>query len=174
MKKIFLAILYALPFVTSFGQNPLTDDGIKLKLQKIKSNFDNLYSTYKTDKQIANQLGNYYTDIKFYNIAGTTSTHNFSEDMSFRIATSDYKSATKANFERAYTELKNILVSVFSDLDKNEEETVSTKTFQLFEKGKNTNVPTKDPNSPKYYIALMFGEEEVESYSVFLYFLYKK
>ena len=94
--------------------------------------------------------------------------------MSFRIASDDFKKATKEDFENAFTEISTQLKAVFDDLEVKESSTDKEKKLKLFEKGKNTELPVRDPGSPKYYVGLTLNEEDVKSYAIHLYFTAKK
>jgi hypothetical protein len=183
MKKIVFVLLLMISCLFSFGQTTksvLNDSEINSKLQKIKDNIDNLFVSFKSDRRPDPEVNfddSYFTDLKFYNIEGSTYTTDFDNNLSFRISTSNYKKATKADFEKAYTDLATNLKTVFDFLEQREKETEQTKELTLFEKGKDTNAPVASPNSPKYYISLKLKEEKeskATSYSIFLYFTSKK
>lgn len=183
MKKIILVfslILTGSIVRSQASASSLIDADIKIKLEKIKDNIDYLFQTFKSDKQPdpnVNFDNSYITDLSFYNIKGTLSSNNFNENMSFRISTADYKKATRADFEEAYTELADDLKDTFDFLELRQKEAADSKELTLYELGKDTNVPVADPRSPKYYIKVKFEQEKNDkttSYSIFLYFSVKK
>jgi len=178
MKKLFSFTLLVLFVCNSYGQkSSLNDPNLKATIQKIKVNQDHLLKTFKGAKEPDNGLGmdvSYYTTIKLYGIKGSLTENNFSEDMSFRISTYQYKKATKADFEKAFTGLSGILKSVFSDLEVREKQDETIKEVVLFEKRKDTNAPVADANSPKYYVSLKYEAETTGDYSLFFYMTTKK
>lgn len=178
-----LVFLFLSPSSIIFSQttkSSISDPDVKTKLQKVKDNIDHMFQTFKTNKPPDPEVNfddSYYTNLKFYNVKGTVSSNNFDENMSFRISTSDYKKATRIDFEKTYTELSENLKNTFDFLEIREARTDDIKELTLFEKGKDTNLPVADPGSPKYYIKLKFSVEKDEKktgYSIFLYFTSKK
>ena len=184
MRKIYILLfLLIFPASSLFSQGSkatLSDPELRTKLEQVKANFDNLYTTFKTAEQPNAEVNfddSYYTSITFYNITGTTSVTDFDSDISFRIASSDYTKATKEDFEKIFAELSTNLKAVFNDLDVRESSTDKETKLTLFEKGKNTELAVRDPGSPKYYISLTLREEDAKkrkSYAIHLYFTGKK
>jgi hypothetical protein len=177
MKKMIFGWLM-LPALLSFGQtgNPaLNDTAINSKLEQIKDNIDQLFQTFKTDKQPDPEVNfddAFYTDLTFYNTAGSVYKNDFDNNLSFRISSDDYKKATRADFEKAYTEFAEDLRTIFDFLEIREKQTAEMKELTLFEMGKDTEAPVASSRSPKYYINLKFKEEKdgkKTSYSLFLY-----
>jgi len=177
MKEFFSLALFVLFTSVFYGQTTLHDPNLKTTVEKIKDNRDQLFKTFKGGKEPDLGLGlgeSYYTKIKIYGVKGSLTENNFDEDMSFRISTNELKKATKADFENAFTELSGILKSVFSDLELREKQNEQSKEIVLFEKGKDTNAPVADANSPKYYVSLKYQAEEKGVYSLFFYVTTKK
>ena len=175
MKKIFIPILFLLFLTTVYGQ--LSDPNLNATIQKIYDNRDNLFKAFKGEKEPDLGLGlgaSYYTKIKLYNVKGSMDDNDFDENMSFRISNSDHKKATKADFDKAFSDMSEALKASFSDLEIREKQDDKSKEVTLFEKGKDTNAPMADENSPKYYITLKYTEETTGFYSLFLFITSKK
>ena len=177
MKRIFiLSILFLSVFITC-GQTTLKDPNIKATIQKIKDNADQLLKTFKGGKEPGLGLGlgdSYYTTIKMYGVKGSLDDNDFDENMSFRISSSDHKKATRADFDKAFADISEALKSSFSDLEIRENQDDKTKELTLFEKGKDTNAPMANENSPKYYITLKYTEETTGFYALFFFITSKK
>jgi hypothetical protein len=177
MNKLFiLSILFLSEFIT-YGQTTLKDPNIKATIQKIKDNADHLLEAFKGAKEPDLGLGlqpSYSTKIKLYNVKGSMDDNDFDENMSFRISNSDYKKATKADFDKAFAEMSEALKSSFSDLEIREKQDDKSKELTLFEKGKDTNAPMANENSPKYYITLKYTEETTGFYALFFFITSKK
>lgn len=177
MKTIFIPILLLLFINALHGQTSLKDPNLKTTIQKIKDNADDLLNTFKGEKEPDLGLGlgvSYYTNIKLYNVKGSLDDNDFDENMSFRISTSEHKKATKADFEKAFADMSAALKSSFSELEIREKQEDKTKELTLFEKGKDTNAPVRDVNSPKYYVSLKITEEKTGYYSLFFFITSKK
>jgi len=176
MNKVICTLLFLFPMLI-FGQNVLNDPNLKATIQKLHDNRDNLLKAFKGQKEpdLGLGLGNsYYTTIKLYGVKGSLDDNNFDENMSFRISNSDHKKATKADFEKAFADISELLKSIFNDLEIREKEDDKTKELTLFEKGKDTNAPVADDNSPKYYLTLQYKEESTGFYSLFFFMTSKK
>ncbi len=183
MKTHILTFLLLLPALSLFSQsskNALQDSELHTKLEQVKTNFGDLYGAFKTDKQPNAEVNfddSYYTNLTFYNIAGTASVTDYDSNLSFRIASDDFEKAGKKDFENAFTEIATQLKAVFNDLEVRESSTEKEKKLTLFEKGKNTELAVRDPGSPKYYISVNLKEEDAEkgkNYAIYLYFTSKK
>ena len=183
MKKIMIALCFTLQAAALFAQNtesPLYDADITTKLENIKDNIDDLFNAFKTDSQPDPEVNfndSYITSLKFYTQAGSISATDFDNNLSFRISSSDFPEATKADFEEAYTTISENLKTIFDDLEVVENKSDKEEEITLFEMGKDVNAPVISPNSPRYYINLSFKEEQEDNeteYSLFLYFTSKK
>ena len=176
MNKFISTLLFVFPLV-AFGQTTLRDPNLKATIQKIYDNRDNLLKAFKGAKEPDLGLGlppSYSTNFKLYNVKGSMDDNDFDENMSFRISNSDHKKATKADFDKAFEEMSAALKASFSELEIREKQDDKTKELTLFEKGKDTNVPMADDNSPKYYITLKYSEETTGFYSLFFFITSKK
>lgn len=176
MTKIICLLIFMFPILI-FGQTALNDPNLKATIQKVHDNRDNLFKTFKGKKEPDMGLGlgdSYSTTISLYGTKGSLSQTNFDETMNFRISSSDYKKATKANFEKAFDDISKILQSTFDDLEIKEKQDDKSKEMVLFEKGKDTNAPVADDNSPKYYLSIQYKEETPGSYSLFFFITTKK
>lgn len=183
MKKIMIALCFLVQATALFAQHtesPLYDADITTKLENIKDHIDDLFNTFKTDSQPDPEINfndSYITSLKFYNQAGSISTTDFDNNLSFSIRSSDFPEATKADFEEAYTTISENLKTIFDDLEVRENKSDKEEEITLFEMGKDTDAPVISPNSPRYYISLSCKEELQENeteYSLFLYFTSKK
>jgi len=176
MNKFIGTLLFVFPLVV-FGQTTLKDPNIKVTIQKIYDNRDNLLKAFKGEKEPdLLDLGttSYYTNFKLFNVKGSIDDNDFDENMSFRISTSEHKKATKTDFDKAFAEISAALKASFSDLEIREKQDDKTKELTLFEKGKDTNAPVADDNSPKYYITIKYAEEATGFYSLFFFITSKK
>ena len=133
MKLHFLTFLLLLPALSLFSQgskSALQEEELRIKMEQVKANFNDLFSAFKSDKQPKAELNfdnSYYTTLKFYKITGKTSSNKFGSDMRFRIESSDFKKATKEDFENAFTEISTQLKAVFDDLEVKESSTEKEK-----------------------------------------------
>lgn len=140
-----------IPTFFLFGQSSksvLNDTEITTKLQKIKDNIDNLFITFKSNKQPNPEVNfddSFITNIKLYNVYGSTSTNNFDNNLSFRISTNDYKKATKADFEKTFTTIAENLRTLFNDLAIREKQSEDMKELVMYERGKDVNQPVASP-----------------------------
>lgn len=176
MNKIIGTLLLVFPTI-AFGQSTLKDPNLKATIQKLFDNRDNLLDAFKGEKEPDLGLGlgtSYYTNFKLYNVKGSMDDNDFDENMSFRISNSEHKKASKADFEKAFADMSAALKESFSDLEVREKQDDKSKELTLFEKGKDTNAPVADANSPKYYLSLKLTEEKPGFFSLFFFITSKK